>query len=91
VRCSATGGVWVDSAMDLDAAENRTWFALRLGDRFMDPGIGAEFQAHGREAFSFEVLERLEEDVAPMAVRDLLKEKKGEWVGKLGARRLSPG
>ena len=90
MRCSATGRVWVDSAMDLDAAENRTWFALRLGDRFMDPTIGAEFQEHGREVFAFEVLEKLDEDVAPMAVRDLLKEKKLEWLGKLGARRLSP-
>ncbi len=26
VRCSVTGGVWVDSAMDLDAAKNRVWF-----------------------------------------------------------------
>jgi hypothetical protein len=91
VRCSATASVWVDSAMDLDAAENRTWFALRLGDRFLDPPIGAQFQEHGRDVFSFEILEKLEDDVTPMAVRGLLKDKKAEWVGKLGARRLSPG
>ena len=77
--------------MDLDAAENRTWFALKLGDRFQDPAIVAEFQEHGREAFSFEILAKLEDDVTPMAVRDLLKDKKAGWVGKLGARRLSPG
>jgi hypothetical protein len=90
VRCSATGSVWVDSAMDLDASENRTWFALKLGDRFMDPEIVVEFQAYGRDAFSFEILEKLDDDVAAMAVRDLLKEKKVEWVGRLGARKLSP-
>lgn len=77
--------------MDLDASENRTWFAMKLGDRFLDPEIVVEFQAHGRDAFSYEVVEKLDDDVAAMAVRDLLKEKKVEWVGRLGARKLSPG
>jgi len=90
IRCQPTGSVWVDSAMDLPAAQNRVWFALKLDDKFMEQTIRTEFAAHGREAFTFEVLEKLEEDVPQMALRDLLKEKKLHWVNQLSARKLSP-
>ncbi|MBZ5600867.1 MAG: GIY-YIG nuclease family protein [Acidobacteriia bacterium] len=90
IRCQTTGSVWVDSAPDLPAAENRVWFALRMGDRFMDPAIVSEFAAHGRDAFTFEVLEKLDEDVSQLFLRDLLKEKKLHWVNRLSARKLSP-
>jgi hypothetical protein len=90
MRCRATGNVWVDSAMDLEAAENRTWSSLRHGDVHMDKAIAAEFQTHGRDAFTYEVLEKLDEDVAPMSLRDLLKERKLHWIGKLQAGKLSP-
>jgi len=89
VRCHVTGNVWVDSAMDLEAAENRTWFFLRNGDTQMDQLVKVEFQIHGREGFTYEILEKLAEDIAPMAIRDLLKEKKVHWLAQLGARKLS--
>jgi hypothetical protein len=90
VRCRATNRVWVDSALNLEAAENRIWFALRLGDVHMDKSIVAEFQAHGREAFHFEILEKIDDDVTPMALKDLLKEKKLLWMAQLGALTISP-
>lgn len=90
VRCRATDSVWVDSAMNLEAAENRIWFTLRLGDIHMDKSIAAEFQAHGREVFSYEVLEEIGDDVNPVALKDLLKEKKLRWMKQLGARTISP-
>jgi hypothetical protein len=90
VRCRPTGSVWVDSWTDLKAAENRTWFLLRNGDVQLDKSIQAEFQLHGQEAFSYEVLETLDEDVAPMAMRDLLKERKLYWMVQLRARTLWP-
>jgi hypothetical protein len=90
VRCRATGTVWVDSAMDLDAAENRTWFVLRNGDAQIDKSIAVEFQTHGREAFTYEILEKLDDDVMPLAIRDLLRERKLHWLAQLGARKLSP-
>jgi hypothetical protein len=90
VRCQPTGSVWVDSAMDLRAAENRTWASLRLGDVHAEPTLVAEFQEHGRDAFTFEILEQLDDDVTPMALRDLLKEKKLHWLERLTARKLSP-
>ena len=90
MRCRATGSVWVDSWTDLNAAENRTWFLLRNGDAQIDKSIAAEFQLFGQEAFTYEVLETLDDDVVPMAVRDLLKERKLDWMAQLGARTLWP-
>ena len=76
--------------MDLRAAENRTWASLRLRDVHADPVLVAEFEEHGRDAFTFETLEELDDDVAAMSLRDLLKEKKLHWLGQLSARKLSP-
>jgi len=90
VRCQATGSIWVDSAMDLEAAKNRTWSSLRHGDTQIDKTILVEFQAHGQEAFRYEILEKLDDDVMPMALRDLLKERKLQWLAQLGARTLWP-
>jgi hypothetical protein len=90
IRCNTTGSVWVESALDLDAAENRTWFSLRHADRQLDQSIAAEFQTQGRDAFTYEVLEKLDDDIAQMALKDLLKEKKLQWMAKLGAGKLWP-
>ena|ERR1700733_10490400 len=90
VRCLATGTIWVDFAMDLGAAENRTWFVLPIGDRYLDPEVFVEFRAHGAELFRYEILEKFDDDVAPLALRDLLRERKLHWLAQLNARKLSP-
>jgi hypothetical protein len=91
VRCQSTGGVWIDSALDLGAAENRTWAALRLGDSQLDPALAAQFREHGRDVFTFEVLEKLDDDVADIALRDILKEKKLSWRSRLEAQKFYRG
>jgi hypothetical protein len=53
-------------------------------------GLQAEWNAHGESAFRYEILEKLDDDLAPMAWRDLLKDKKKEWVAKLGAQTITP-
>jgi hypothetical protein len=90
MRCGATGNVWVDSAMDLEAAENRMWFALRHGGAHVEKSILLEFQDHGRDAFSYEILEKFDDDVEALALRDLLKERKLHWLAQLSAQKLSP-
>jgi len=90
IRCGPTAGVWVESAMDLETAQNRTWFALQHGDAQVDKQAAAEFQAYGADAFTFEVLEKFDEDVAQLALRDLLKERKRHWAAALNARTLWP-
>ena len=87
VRCRATGRVWVGASRNLDAARNGAWFCLRQGG-YYDKSLQAEWNAQGEAAFEYEVLERIEDDVAPLAVPDLLKETAARWVERLGARLL---
>jgi hypothetical protein len=88
VRCSVTGNVWTDSAMDLEAMENRIWFAVRLEDRFMNKALIGEYREHGRDAFSYEVVEKLDDDIVQMSLRDVLKERKAHWIEKLNAQPI---
>ena len=87
VRCTATGQIWVDSSPNLDAAPNGLWFGLRSG-LHRNKALQAEWNAHGEPVFQYEVLEKLDEDVHPMSVTDLLKEKKRQWAAKFGAQSL---
>jgi hypothetical protein len=89
VRFADDGAVFVDAVPDLGAAKNGLLFALRTGTH-RNPELQAEWNAHGESAFRYEVLEKLEDDLAPMAWRDLLKDKKKEWIEKLGARKVTP-
>jgi hypothetical protein len=87
VRCTATGRVWVDAFRNLEAAKNGAWFALRNGGH-RDKSLQEEWNAQGEGAFQFEILEKLDEDVHPMGVADLLKEKRNHWIAQLGARGI---
>jgi hypothetical protein len=89
MRCTATGHVWVDSSPNLDAARNGLWFFLRNGYHH-DQALQAEWNTHGEQAFQYEILEKLDDDLSPLGVKDLLKEKKRRWAAQLGARTLSP-
>jgi hypothetical protein len=90
IRCGATGSVWVDSAMDLEMSEQRTWSLLRNCDPQADKAAVAEFRQHGQQAYTYEVLEKLDKDVAEISVRDSLKDKKKHWLSQLSARPLWP-
>ena len=48
----------------------------------------AEYREHGRDAFTYEIIEKLDDDVAQMSLRDVLKERKAHWIEKLGARSI---
>lgn len=86
LRCSATGQVWVGSALNLEAMRNRFWFCLRNGDH-PDKAVQKEWNAHGEQTFQYEILETLEE-LPAFGVADALNEKKRHWVTKLGAIAL---
>ncbi|MEO8597012.1 MAG: GIY-YIG nuclease family protein [Candidatus Solibacter sp.] len=87
VRCTATGMVWVGVSRNLDAARNSAWFSLRM-DGHRVPSLQQAWNAQGEDAFQFEVLDTLDEDTHPMAVADLLKERKLAWVARLNAAPL---
>ena len=87
VRCTATGHLWVGTSRNLDATRNGTWFSLRSGN-YMDKLLQQEWNLQGESAFDYQILEKLEEDLLPMAVSDLLKEKGKQWVTKMSAHFL---
>jgi hypothetical protein len=90
MRCRATGNVWVDAAMDLEAAQNRMWFSLRHGGAHVEKTIVQEFQNYGQELFAYEILEKFDDDISLLALKDLLKQRKLHWLSRLGAQKLSP-
>jgi hypothetical protein len=87
IRCTASGKVWVGPSRNLDATRNGLWFTLRTGVH-MEKSLQREWDTHGEPAFEYEILEVLDADLLPMAIKDLLKEKQTHWVAKLGAQPL---
>ena len=87
VRCAATGKVWVDASRNLAATQTGLWFMLRQGGH-INRALQAEWNAHGEESFQFEILEQLEEDLAPMAAADELKRRKKHWLAQLSAQTV---
>jgi hypothetical protein len=87
VRCGSSGGVWVGSSPNLEAARNGLWFTLRTGS-CRDGSLQLEWQTHGEAAFSFEVLEELDTGILAMEVADTLKRGKQAWAARQGARTL---
>ena len=89
IRCTATGQVWVGASRNLDATRNGSWAFLRNGGH-PDKSLQREWNIHGEPAFEYEILEKLDEDLPPIAIADHLKESKRRWVERLGARPMSP-
>jgi hypothetical protein len=87
VRCTANGRIWVGTSRNLEATKNGFWFSLRIR-RHIDPSLQGEWNVHGEPAFEYEILETLDDDLHPLAVADLLKEKKNHWVSQLGERPI---
>ena len=76
--------------MDLGAMENRIWSSLRHGDAQIDKSMALEFKTNGRETFTYEILEKLDDDVLPLSLKDLLKERKLHWQAQLSAGKVWP-
>jgi hypothetical protein len=87
MRCAASSQAWVGSSLNLAATRNGLWFSLRTGSH-REKMLQATWNAHGEEAFQYEILEKLSDDVSPIALKDLLQEKKTHWLARLGALPL---
>jgi hypothetical protein len=84
VRCGPSSECWVGRAPDLSTIRNRLWFTLRQGSS-PHRSLQAAWATHGPDAFTFEILEQIEnEDIAYL--RDgILKERLAHWAGELKA------
>ncbi|WP_127903975.1 GIY-YIG nuclease family protein [Solirhodobacter olei] len=81
------GACWVGAARSLGAAENRLRFVLRTGGP-APAELAAAWGGAGGEGFRFEVLERLDAELSPMARARVLKEAVSIWRDRLAARPL---
>jgi hypothetical protein len=88
VRCAAAGQSWVGQSPNLDQQQNRIWFALRQGGH-PNPALKAAWAAHGEAAFTFEVLEVIEDaDLSVYARDSRLKDRSAHWRAGLGATKI---
>ncbi len=87
VRCKASGEVWVGQWPDIESIKTRIWFTLRQG---VTPHkeLLESWRQHGEEQFSFEVLEKLEDEQSSYIRSSKLKERASYWREKLGAKAL---
>ena len=86
-RDTQGGGVWVGASPTLGAIENRLRFSLRSGGA-TEPALAAAWAAATGAGFVFDVLERLDPDLVPLARADALKARAAHWRAALGARGL---
>ena len=88
VTCVPSGERWVGAANDLSTIKNRIWFTLGL-PRSPWPEMEKAWNAHGgANAFTFEELERLDEEMPAYAKELALKERVVQWRQKLGAATI---
>ena len=85
VRHGATGRAWAGSSPDLDAAKNGLWNRLEEG-RHLDRELQSEWKRLGADAFEYVILEVIEEEMEPWALKETLKTRKAEWTKRLSER-----
>jgi hypothetical protein len=78
VRCEGTGQVWVGQTLNLGTVQNRIWFSLRAGGH-SNADLQRAWSVHGGNHFTFEALERLEDEEVPYVRDKLLKEREIHW------------
>ena len=87
VHCAASGEVWTAGSRNIDAQQNSLWFGLRTGGH-INRAMQAAWTAHGEAGFTFEVLERIEDEaLTPQGVLDQLKVRERHWLATLGAKK----
>lgn len=88
LRCAPSGELWIGASANLAAQENSVRFSLKMG-KHPNRGLQAAIQAHGPDAFSYEILETLDDDkLTPMGKTDLLKRRVAHWIEALAAKPL---
>jgi hypothetical protein len=83
VRNTVTGETWVGESRNIDKQQNGLWARLRLGMNF-EADVQASWAKHGEAAFSYEILETVNE-ADPHVLQRVMPERAAAWRGKLGA------
>jgi hypothetical protein len=78
VRCATSGQAWVGQSPNLDTIQNRIWFSLRMGSH-SNRDLQSAWSAHGADDFTFEAVERLDDEELAYVRDALLKERATHW------------
>lgn len=81
--------MWVGDCKRLDSQVKRIRFEVR-GGLHRNKSMQAVWNAHGEAEFGHEVLVTLDDDVAPLLLKDLLAERQKYWRQTLGAHQTDP-
>ncbi|MBB4199530.1 hypothetical protein CCR94_01270 [Rhodoblastus sphagnicola] len=87
VRCDASGEVWVGQWTNIETIQARLWFTLRHGASPKKDLLEA-WRRHGESHFSFEILEKVDEETSSHFLAAILKERASYWRAKLGANSI---
>jgi hypothetical protein len=89
LRCPAAGAAWVGVSNNIDAQANSVAFVLRMGTH-PNREVQATLKTHGGAAFTYEVLERIDDpDLTPLGLSDLLKRRERHWIEALAGGKLA--
>lgn len=83
VRNTASGEVWVGASHNIDKQQNGLWMRLR-GGMCVNKDVQASWKKDGEAAFTYEVLEKVEE-ADPHVLERVLPERTTAWREQLGA------
>ena len=84
VICRPSGQRWIGRAPDLGTIQNRLWFTLRQGG-CLHHALQVAWNRHGPEAFSLDIIERIEHEALAYVRDGILKERLSHWCSTLGA------
>ena len=87
VRCAATGEQWIGKAPDLATIQNRLWFTLKQGSN-PHRSLQEAWTLHGADAFSFEVVEQVEEEALQFGRERALKRRLDHWIATGGGKAI---
>ena len=65
----------------------RGWFGLGSGPH-INKGLQAAWNAHSEATFAYEIVEEFDEDVPPLLLNDMFREREKHWMKEWGASRL---
>jgi len=87
VRCAASGETWVGHWPNIETIQTRLWFTLRQGTHPRKELVEA-WRRHGEAQFSFEILERLEDEPSSYTRDSDLKDLASRWRETLKANPI---
>jgi hypothetical protein len=87
VRCEVSGETWVGHWPNIETIQTRLWFTLRQGTH-PRKGLLEAWGRYGEAQFTFEILEKLEDEKSSYTRDSALKDRASHWREKLKANPI---